>query len=692
MVRVVGVEAVQDQLLAVGLAVLVVVDEQGEVGLLGQVHAFGRDLEADGQVQAVGEYAALVGAAVAVGVLEDEELVVGRRVAGAVVRVGRRGGDPEAALAVEGHLHGLLQVGEHRLIGEEVHLEAGQELHLGDGLLTGEELGGIAVLVAGLVVGRDRRQGVRLRVIDGQVGATSGGDVLDERVAQGGHLADLADLVGVVLGAEGVVALAVGVDAVDDGVVGVPPVVLLLHGGVDQGLVGLRLAGGGTVERIGHDLGGEAVAVVGGGEAVDGVIRRAFGLGGIGVTGGAEEVDEGQAVLLGDAAHGLGVGGEAFVLLLAVGQVALLGEVLEGEGRGEGQARGALSVVGAGERMHHEGVQFGLVVLDATESVEGLVVSEEGHDGAGLYMEEPLVRGGEEALAVVLRVFGAELLGAGESPLAGARGMRAEGGGVARAAEVANDEAAVGEAELQLGLDAAVVSLALGETVADEGDRLALAGRLAALGALHLRLGRILSRGVRGGGALAVVGPVGGVGLVGPRLQLVAVDGYRLGGDQAAGEQGEEEPDGGLHGDCRHRPIVVRTGTASPSCPRREAVRIPLKADSLPPGLHGGLPDVEPEEGAESEAKGVARPPGPGHAAFTGGEESEDAHAHGSGEEQEPEPQHEEDERLHACESGAGAERVKAGVTASGAPAGPGCPGRRGLTAGPRASRRRGWP
>jgi hypothetical protein len=78
-VRIVGVEAVQDQLHPVGLAVLVVVDEQGEVRLLGEIDAFGGDLEADRNMQLVGEDGLLVGLAVAVGVFEDQDLVVRQR-------------------------------------------------------------------------------------------------------------------------------------------------------------------------------------------------------------------------------------------------------------------------------------------------------------------------------------------------------------------------------------------------------------------------------------------------------------------------------------------------------------------------------------------------------------------------------------------------------------------------------------
>ena len=157
-VRVVRVEAVQDQLGAVGLAVLVIVDEQGEVGFLGDIHAFRGDLEADRDVQLVGENGLLVGLAVAIGVLEDQELVVGEGVTRAVVRVGRRRGDPEASLRVEGHLDRLLEVGELLFGGEERDLVARGELHLLDGGFAGKELRGVAVLLARLEVRGHGRQ------------------------------------------------------------------------------------------------------------------------------------------------------------------------------------------------------------------------------------------------------------------------------------------------------------------------------------------------------------------------------------------------------------------------------------------------------------------------------------------------------------------------------------------------------
>ena len=544
-VRVVGIEAVQDQFRAVRLAVLVVVDEQGEVRLLRDVDAFGSDFEADRDVELVREHRLLVGFAVAVGVLEDQELVVRQRITRAVVRVGRGRGDPEAALAVERHLHRLLEVREFLFGCEEGDLIAGQELHLLDGGFAGKELRGITVLLAGLEVGRHGGQDEGPGVIDGEVGLLALGDVVDERVADHGHLAALVDLVGIVLRAEGVVTLAVGVNAVEDRVIGVPHVVLQLHRAVHEGFVGLGGAGLGAVESVGEELGDLAVTEVRRGEAVDGIGRLRLTVRG---EGGVEEVDVSEAVLLGDALHGGGVELEVGVFLGAVRQVAGLGEVFEGDRRDEHQARGGLAIVGLGQGVDDEGVDFGFVVGGAAGAVERFVVTEERDDGVGLQVEEPLVRGREEALAVVLRILGMELVGARESPLAGTRRVRAEGRGVAGATHVADEELLLREAEVQFGLEAAVVGVALGETVADEDHAFAGGGRGDLLAAGNRRVRRVLRRSVRRRRALAVIRPVGGVRLILLGFEFAAIDDDRLvGGDQAGGEEGEKEAGTGLH-------------------------------------------------------------------------------------------------------------------------------------------------
>ena len=63
--------------LLVGLAVAVGVLEVEQLGAVGDVGAAVARLDAGGDQQAVGEDGGLVGLAVAVGVFEDEDLVVG---------------------------------------------------------------------------------------------------------------------------------------------------------------------------------------------------------------------------------------------------------------------------------------------------------------------------------------------------------------------------------------------------------------------------------------------------------------------------------------------------------------------------------------------------------------------------------------------------------------------------------------
>ena len=370
---------------------------------------------------------------------------------------------------------------------------------------------------------------------------------MDERIAEDGHLATLVDLVGVVLRAEGVVALAVGVDAVEDRVVGIPHGVLHLHGAVHEGFVSLGGTCRGTVESVGQELGDLAVAEVGWGEAVDGVRRLALA---VSREGGVEEIDVGEAVLLGDTLHGGGVELEVGVFLGAVRQITRGGQILEGDRRDEHQARGGLAVVGLGQRVDDEGVDFGFVIGGAAGSVEGFVVAEERDDGVGLEVEEPLVGRGEETFAVMLGVFGVELLGTREGPLAGARGVRTERRGVAGAAHVADDEVLLREAELELGLEAPIVGVALGETVADEDHALAGGGRGDLLAALRGGGRRVLGGSMRRRRALAVVRPVGGVRLGFLGLEFAVIRDRLIGGVDAGGEGGKEseEEGAGLHG------------------------------------------------------------------------------------------------------------------------------------------------
>ena len=104
--------------------------------------------------------------------------------------------------------------------------------------------------------------------------------------------------------------------------------------------------------------------------------------------------------------------------------------------------------------------------------------------------------------------------------------MRAEAGRVAGAAHVADEELLVRVAQMQLGLEAAVVNIALREAVADEDDALAVrrrrdrlrtgyggGGGLVAFGAWRCGISVLFVRAVRGGGLSAVCpgSPVAGL-------------------------------------------------------------------------------------------------------------------------------------------------------------------------------------
>jgi hypothetical protein len=74
-------ETAQQQLALVGPAVAVGIRHQPELRALthvGRIPLARRDLEPGGNHQAVGEHRGLVGAAVSVRILEDDDLVVGR--------------------------------------------------------------------------------------------------------------------------------------------------------------------------------------------------------------------------------------------------------------------------------------------------------------------------------------------------------------------------------------------------------------------------------------------------------------------------------------------------------------------------------------------------------------------------------------------------------------------------------------
>ena len=184
-----------------------------------------------GQCRSSAKTVMLVGLAVAVGVLEDQELVV-HLLLGLPVRVGRPDGDPQPALGVERHLHRLGQLGELLLGGEQVDLQPLADGHLARSppRRSRKRCSPFGPAPGLLVVDRDERR--RVAVVDLEVAALR--DRPDPLVAVGGHhvedfhLALHDDAVGLAVD-----ELQVGPAAVDrvavDGAVAVEPVEVLVE-------------------------------------------------------------------------------------------------------------------------------------------------------------------------------------------------------------------------------------------------------------------------------------------------------------------------------------------------------------------------------------------------------------------------------------------------------------------------------
>ena len=543
---VVGVEAVEQNLGAVCPVVAVFVHQQHEIGLLREIDALRGELEADRQVEAIGEDLLAVRDAVTIGVLEDEQFVVGLGITRAPVRVARHHRDPEATAVVEGHLHGVGEIGKLLLRSEELELEALHHLQIRDHVAA-RPVAAAAHRAARFKVGWHRRQRVRAAVVHCEIPLPASGHVVDQLVAQRRHLARLAHLVRIILRPVRLVALAVGVHAVDEVVVVVPEPILLFNRGVHERRICLATGRRGrAVQAVGQQPGELLVTGLGGREAVQGERRTA---GRIAAAGWLEEVDERQTVALRHAAHRGSVDGKARVLPPAVGQVSRRAQILEGNRGHEHEARGGPAIVGSAQGVPHEGVELGLKDGGALRAVEGLIEPEEGDHGVGLQVGQPLVGRGEESLAVVGGELGTELLRAGERPLRDARRMGPETRGVPRAAEVAHEQFLLGKAQVQLGLETAVVNVAFGEAVADEGNPLALRGRgdfLRARGGgrrrlVHLRVGTARSANLRGAGRGR-----GGLAAALRCRRLGGVCGGEAGSERNEGEQ--EQGKAGHHG------------------------------------------------------------------------------------------------------------------------------------------------
>ena len=297
--RVGRVEAVEHEFTDVGLVVAVGVFEEQQVRLLRDEHAASAEFETGRHMQSVGEDGPLVGAAVAVGVFKDQNLVA-RHLAGEVLRVGLHRADPEPALGVERHLH---RVGKFRKV-----------------LLRRKKVDRVTVgqlELLGLFVRRG--QDDRVLVVRRNLGERLGVDRLGERrrlfalrdgpnpgVAGCNHLAELGELGREIDDAERCFASAVDVVTVDGAIVVEELEVLFVDFGFELGEIGRRrlrlFAEQYAIEQAADD----AVAVRSKMSTVNGQARAQMARIDRTICG-CKEVDKRHSVLGGNAAYRFGV-------------------------------------------------------------------------------------------------------------------------------------------------------------------------------------------------------------------------------------------------------------------------------------------------------------------------------------------------------------------------------------------------
>ena len=144
LVRVVASETGQHDLPGVGLAVAVGVLEEEEVGRVDDPDAPPADRDPRGYVQTFGEDGELVHSAVAVGIFEDLDPVAARP--RRLPRVFEALGHPDAALLVEGHRDGIDEI---RLARDHLDREPGRHRHRPRRVLGRPRVVGRPILVVG---------------------------------------------------------------------------------------------------------------------------------------------------------------------------------------------------------------------------------------------------------------------------------------------------------------------------------------------------------------------------------------------------------------------------------------------------------------------------------------------------------------------------------------------------------------
>lgn len=138
MMRIGRIEAMHDPFLVVRLAVAIGVFKKPKIRRLGHQHSPIPMFKSGRAMEVIGKGGHLVGLAIAIGILKDQQLIV-HRLFGLKVGIGWPNRHPKAALGVPGHLHRVDQFGKCLLRSEQVDLEVFPHFHQIDRFLPRKE-------------------------------------------------------------------------------------------------------------------------------------------------------------------------------------------------------------------------------------------------------------------------------------------------------------------------------------------------------------------------------------------------------------------------------------------------------------------------------------------------------------------------------------------------------------------------
>ena len=288
-------------------------------------------------------------------------------------------------------------------------------------------------------------------------------------VPQCRHLANLEDLLRVVLDTERLDAPTVDVDIVQHPVVVEPVPVLVLDRVVERSCAGACRREIFTVNG-GPENGREfPVTVIGQAETVD-CQRRPGEF--IATQHWREDVCELNVHVTCDRGDRVRIGRQTFVFADPVRKRLDIRQVLERNRRDQYQPGRRFAVVRPGQRVLDEGCELGAKVRKPPLAFKGFVEPEERDNRVGSKTGQPVI-GARKLSRAPMQLVGVETFGARKRPGCFARRMGPKSRGIAGAAQISDHHPRIRKLPVQLSLEMRKVLHPIGKAIADEHDPLA---------------------------------------------------------------------------------------------------------------------------------------------------------------------------------------------------------------------------